>query len=62
MTDKSARPWIVRMKGFCAHMTAHGWGSRGPFIMFGQLFWIVGLPVPWQARDADNDNLRESRP
>lgn len=52
----SARPWIVRMRAFCAHMHGLGWHEHGTFVVFGERFWIIGLPAPWQAFDADNDN------
>lgn len=50
------RPWVDRCRDAFAHFAAKGWRARGHFIMRGQLFWVIGMPMPWQERDADNDN------
>lgn len=50
------RPWIVICRDLFAYLQQQGWGVRGHFILRGTTVSIVGLPHPWQARDADNDN------
>lgn len=52
--------WSIWVREFFAHMRACGWGERGHFIIFGRVFWIIGMPKPWQAFDADNDNAARS--
>lgn len=50
------RPWIALVRSLFAYMRAQGWGKRGTFMMRGNTFRIIGMPVIWQARAADNDN------
>lgn len=52
----NTRSWLAVTVSFFAYMRGLGWGRRGTFMMRGAVFHVVGLPVIWQARDADNDN------
>ena len=52
--------WLDRIRSFCAHMRALDPSLRGTFLIFGDDFWLIGTPAPWQFFDADNDNEARS--
>lgn len=47
----SGRPWIGRCRHFFAYMRGLGrsFCAGRPFLMFGQVFHVVGMPSPAQA-------------
>ena len=56
----TSRPWIELTRAFCAHMRRLDPSLRGAFLIFGDDFWLIGTPAPWQFFDADNDNEARS--
>lgn len=52
----SGRPWVDRMRDFCAHMRGFGW--RHPILIFGrsgQRAMFVGVASPVQVWRGENN-------